>query len=133
MTQEEWDAYAKDARPIVCRFDDQLMNILPKVFSTGSVGWYANGKAKILVGQTYLPVQVSLTLTIIGSKNFASQQTAQNAPEEPIGPLLGPEYPWNESAQEGPVLGQEMASGEQEPNVEVNGKPAKAKKKGSKR
>lgn len=133
MTADDMAVYRDKAQAIVARFDDQMMTMAPKQFSTGSVGWYANGKAKILVGETYLPVQVSLTLTIIGSKNFASQQTAPDAPESTIPALLGPEYPYNGSGKEGAKLGQEMASEEQKAGAELNGKAPKETKKGSKR
>jgi len=93
--------YQTHAKPIVCRFDDQLLTMTPKLFSTGSVGWYASGKAKILSGDTYYPVQCSVTVTIIGSKNSHDQEGPSVPLGEPIGPLMGPEYPWNES----PVLG----------------------------
>lgn len=133
MTQQDMDVYEKDAKPIVARFDDQMLTMLPKRFSTGSVGWYSNGKCKILVGDTYFPVQVSLTVTIIGSKNFACQKSPPDAPESTIPALLGPDYPYNRSGQEEANLEPQMASGDLKPDVEVNGKPHKPKKKGVKR
>ena len=39
-----------------------------KEFSTGSLGWYLNGKTTILVGETPVSVQIGLNLTIVGSK-----------------------------------------------------------------
>jgi len=46
-----------------------LIAALKKTFSTGSVGYYGNGKLAI-EGQMY---QVALTATLIGSKPTASQ------------------------------------------------------------
>jgi hypothetical protein len=103
--------YNESAKPIVCRFDDQLLTMLPKRFSTGSVGWYANGKCKILVAETYYPVQVSLTVTIIGSKNSHAQEGTPEAQEGTPETLLGQAYPWNGSAPEGGIPEAETASG----------------------
>lgn len=41
-----------------------------KEFGTGSIGWYANGKVVIQVNGKQVPVQVGLTLTVIGSKEL---------------------------------------------------------------
>jgi hypothetical protein len=41
----------------------------PKTFSTGSFGWYMNGKTTITVDGKPLPVQVGLNLTVVGSKD----------------------------------------------------------------
>ncbi len=38
-------------------------------FSTGSFGWYYNGKINILVDGKPLSVQVGLNLTVVGSKD----------------------------------------------------------------
>lgn len=103
--------YRTNAKPIVARFDDQMMTMLPKVYSTGSVGWYANGKARILVDDVYYPVQVSLTMTIIGSKNLHAQEGTPEPQEGQYPALLGPEYPWNESGQDGAILKEHEASG----------------------
>ena len=37
-------------------------------FSTGSFGWYYNGKTTVTVGGKPLSVQVGLNLTVVGSK-----------------------------------------------------------------
>ncbi len=41
-----------------------------KEFSTGSLGWYLNGKTMIDVGGTPVSVQIGLNLTIVGSKEL---------------------------------------------------------------
>jgi hypothetical protein len=38
-------------------------------FSTGSFGWYYNGKTNIMVDGKLLSVQVGLNLTVVGSKD----------------------------------------------------------------
>lgn len=90
-------AFQANAKPMVVRFDDHQLTMDVKTFSTGSIGWYASGKIKILLGEVYVPCQVSSTVTVIGSKNFACQQTDKKGPPitEPV--LMGPEYPYNEN------------------------------------
>ena len=41
-----------------------------KEFSTGSPGWYFNGKANIKVGEKSVSVQIGMNLTILGSKEL---------------------------------------------------------------
>ncbi|MDZ4817906.1 MAG: hypothetical protein SGJ20_02930 [Planctomycetota bacterium] len=41
-----------------------------KEFSTGSLGWYLNGKTVIKVGEKPVSVQIGLNLTIVGSKEL---------------------------------------------------------------
>ncbi len=41
-----------------------------KEFSTGSLGWYLNGKTTIKIGDTPVSVQIGLNLTIVGSKEL---------------------------------------------------------------
>jgi hypothetical protein len=44
-----------------------------KEFSTGSLGWYANGKVDLHVGDVAVKVQVGANLTIVGSKELAKE------------------------------------------------------------
>ncbi len=41
-----------------------------KEFSTGSLGWYLNGKSTIKIGDKPVSVQIGLNLTIVGSKDL---------------------------------------------------------------
>jgi hypothetical protein len=41
-----------------------------KEFSTGSLGWYLNGKTTIQVAGTPVSVQIGMNLTIVGSKEL---------------------------------------------------------------
>jgi hypothetical protein len=41
-----------------------------KEFSTGSLGWYLNGKSTVKVGDKPVSVQIGLNLTIVGSKEL---------------------------------------------------------------
>ncbi len=45
------------------------MTAEPKEFSTGSLGWYLNGKTTITIGETPVPVQIGMNVTVIGSKD----------------------------------------------------------------
>ena len=41
-----------------------------KEFSTGSLGWYLNGKMSIKVGDSSVTVQIGMNMTIVGSKEL---------------------------------------------------------------
>jgi hypothetical protein len=47
-----------------------------KEFSTGSLGWYLNGKTTIDVGGTPVSVQIGMNLTIVGSKELPGKVDA---------------------------------------------------------
>ena len=42
----------------------------PREFSTGSVGYYANGKVQLMIGGVPTMCQVGVTITVIGSKEL---------------------------------------------------------------
>jgi hypothetical protein len=44
-----------------------------KEFSTGSLGWYLNGKSTIKVGEKLVTVQIGMNLTIVGSKELPKE------------------------------------------------------------
>ena len=44
-----------------------------KEFSTGSLGWYLNGKTTIRIGDTPVSVQIGMNLTIVGSKELPKE------------------------------------------------------------
>ncbi len=44
-----------------------------KEFSTGSLGWYLNGKTTVRVGDKPVSVQIGLNLTIVGSKELPKE------------------------------------------------------------
>jgi hypothetical protein len=41
-----------------------------KEFSTGSLGWYENGKAEVTIDGVKCKVQVGLNVTLVGSKSL---------------------------------------------------------------
>jgi hypothetical protein len=54
-----------------------------KEFSTGSFGWYLNGKTTIDVDGTPVAVQIGLNLTVVGSKELPQEkQDAHGSREE---------------------------------------------------
>lgn len=45
-----------------------------KEFSTGSFGWYLNGKTSIEIDGKLVPVQIGLNLTVVGSKELPKDE-----------------------------------------------------------
>ncbi len=66
MTREQFGQSAKALRVLI---DELPIFAVPKRFSTGSVGWNANGKTQIVVNGEPLEIQVGINLTVIGTKN----------------------------------------------------------------
>ena len=63
---EFWDK----AEQVVVKINDQELHADKKEFSTGSLGWYLNGKTTVDVGGKKVQVQIGLNLTIVGSKEL---------------------------------------------------------------
>ncbi len=80
ITRGEFRAKAK---PVVVKIGDTPLQAEVKEFSTGSLGWYLNGKTMIDVGGTLVPVQIGLNLTIVGSKELPGEAQAHPAPATP--------------------------------------------------
>jgi hypothetical protein len=51
----------------------------PREFSTGSFGWYVNGKASLTVDGKSLSVQVGMNLIVVGSKEAKGGEGAGEA------------------------------------------------------
>jgi hypothetical protein len=56
------------AEPLKISINGQEMLAEVKAFSTGSFGWYLNGKTSMSVGGKALSVQIGMNLTVVGSK-----------------------------------------------------------------
>lgn len=56
------------AEPLKVSIHGQEMLAEVKAFSTGSFGWYLNGKTMVMVDGKPVSVQIGLNLTIVGSK-----------------------------------------------------------------
>jgi hypothetical protein len=78
--------FRADARPVEVTIAGTTMTVPVKEFSTGSLGWYLNGKTTINVGGQTVPVQIGLNLTIVGSKELP-----QDAPPSAPAPASGGE------------------------------------------
>ncbi len=46
----------------------------PKGFSTGSFGWYLNGKVTLTIDGKAVPVQIGANFTVVGSKEAAAER-----------------------------------------------------------
>jgi hypothetical protein len=73
ITRADFDAKAK---PVTVVINGAPLIAEKKEFSTGSLGWYLNGKTTIDVDGTPVMVQIGLNLTIVGSKELPKEATA---------------------------------------------------------
>ena len=60
--------FLEKAEPVKVNLNGQEIVADKREFSTGSFGWYYNGKINITVDGKLLSVQVGLNLTVVGSK-----------------------------------------------------------------
>jgi hypothetical protein len=61
------------AKAIPVKINEVPMQAEVKEFSTGSLGWYLNGKMTIDVGGKMVSVQIGLNMTIVGSKELPKE------------------------------------------------------------
>lgn len=67
ITREQFRELAKG---VTVKIGDSSVIAGPKEFSTGSLGWFVNGKVVLKVGDEDVTVQVGLNLTIVNSKEL---------------------------------------------------------------
>lgn len=60
--------FKETAEPLKVVINGQDLIAEPKEFSTGSFGWFLNGKVLVPVGGKNVSVQVGMNLTVVGSK-----------------------------------------------------------------
>jgi hypothetical protein len=60
--------FIEKAEPIKVVINGQEVIADKREFSTGSFGWYHNGKVTITVDGKPLSIQIGLNLTVVGSK-----------------------------------------------------------------
>lgn len=60
--------FVEKAEPLKVVINGQEMLAEVKSFSTGSFGWYINGKTIVTVDGKPLSVQIGMNLTVVGSK-----------------------------------------------------------------
>lgn len=73
ISREEFRANAK---PITVQIGQIPLAAEVKEFSTGSLGWYLNGKTSIEVNGVPVAVQIGMNLTIVGSKELPQDSAA---------------------------------------------------------
>lgn len=70
--------FLASARPIAIEINGVPCEAVPRQFSTGSCGYFANGKAPIkLPDGSVGKLQVSANLVIVGSKEWAESTPAK--------------------------------------------------------
>ena len=74
-------AFLDKAPKIKIQIGDHKFDADPKEFSTGSLGWYLNGKINIEIDGISVPVQIGFNLTLVGSKELPP--TEGSAPPAP--------------------------------------------------
>ena len=62
--------FGEKAQPVSVTIAGVPMQAEVKEFSTGSLGWYLNGKTLVNVGDKPVSVQIGLSMTIVGSKEL---------------------------------------------------------------
>lgn len=62
--------FREHAKPVEVIINGVPLLAEVKEFSTGSLGWYLNGKTTCKIGDKLVPVQIGLNLTIVGSKDL---------------------------------------------------------------
>jgi hypothetical protein len=60
--------FLEKAEPLKVVINGQEMLAEVKSFSTGSFGWYINGKTVVTIDGKPLSVQIGMNLTVVGSK-----------------------------------------------------------------
>ena len=63
--------FLEKAEPVKVTINGQEMIAEVKSFSTGSFGWYINGKTTVTVDGKALSVQIGMNMTVVGSKEAA--------------------------------------------------------------
>src|SRR5438876_9339437 len=77
------------AKPVTITINDVPMVVPTKEFSTGSFGWYLNGKTVLEIDGKSVQVQLGLNLTVIGSKELADEPEASAPPPALAAPISG--------------------------------------------
>ena len=73
--------FLEQAQPVKIEINGLPMMAEVKEFSTGSLGWYLNGKTMIEVGGKQVSVQIGMNLTVVGSKDLPKDSAAKAADE----------------------------------------------------
>jgi hypothetical protein len=68
--------FKENAKPVEVIVNGIPMTAEVKEFSTGSLGWYLNGKMSIKVGDSAVTVQIGMNMTVLGSKDLPKDGSA---------------------------------------------------------
>jgi hypothetical protein len=60
--------FKEKAKSLPIPLGNATLSAEPREFSTGSFGWYVNGKTVIEIDGKQVPVQVGMNLIVVGSK-----------------------------------------------------------------
>jgi hypothetical protein len=71
--------FKEHAKPVEVVINGTTLIAPVKEFSTGSLGWYLNGKMNITIDGKVVSVQIGLNLTIVGSKDVAKDSPPPSA------------------------------------------------------
>ncbi len=75
------DEFRKHATPVTVTINGVPLQAVVKEFSTGSLGWFLNGKTNIDVGGKSVTVQIGMNLTVVGSKELPKDNSSSPAEE----------------------------------------------------
>jgi len=65
--------FLANAKPVSVNVNGVPLTAEVKEFSTGSLGWYLNGKSQIEVAGKVVTVQIGMNLTVVGSKELPKE------------------------------------------------------------
>lgn len=80
------DQFKQTAKPVEIVIDGNKFVADAREFSTGSLGWYLNGKTSVQINGVPVAVQIGVNLTVVGSKELPKSAGASSeavAVEEP--------------------------------------------------
>lgn len=66
--------FREKAKPMSVVIEGIPVTAEVKEFSTGSMGWYVNGKIQLRVGDKVVSVQLGMNLTVVGSKELPNEE-----------------------------------------------------------
>ena len=78
ITRADFHAHAKPVNVVV---NNEPLVAEVKEFSTGSLGWYLNGKTSIEINGTPVSVQIGMNLTVVGSKELPRDESPARSEE----------------------------------------------------
>jgi S1-C subfamily serine protease len=71
--------FRRSAKPISVNIAGIPLVADVKEFSTGSLGWYLNGKVSVEIDGRPVAVQIGMNLTIVGSKELPADEPTTEA------------------------------------------------------